>query len=1575
MKTTEKNAIIAKIFAAVVSAVLIVIGAVAACLSMGEVRASEGSTSAGEHVLTLSWAEAEGVSEDGKTYTAKPTKYNDTLNFKITLDLGDSQAVYNPGDVKIKLPWDVLTDLKGNMYSKSIYKYIYNESSILSYNLSSCYSFTCSWNEKQSWQQEEFYYYRNGQEIIIENAVSLSSGTSIGMECQYSYSPFFIEENSVFEIPAHLSISNTDVSTQSVQVQIQQEYDSTSYPKANQTLTQYMKWQNSWGDAPSSDDDRFYVQQMVNGLTYNLHDTSIPYGARLKLTPPEGINIEKIVLFGTEYSLDSLDNLFYITFGTNGIYHPFDLPMIERREDVIVIPYLSSFMPTYVIYSGERPTQYTNYNFEVSIEYEQLSNGSILKSYTHSRSLYYQDLSFVYNGDRISASVDNNINAMPETAVQDLQKGSPLLAFISIRNESDVYDNTPISYSYGCDSILLNGETLIPSEDFEWQLLPSNMSGSGAATISRCSLFQELPEEKNKPILIDKEKLPPATMKIKFANDKQWETYKSFTSSSWGSYMGSSWNAYYFPNFPTQYPSGVSGWKWEYDLSSMDSLYRIQDTMRLPLVIFPTEHVKSLLVDGDNSITPLAVVEAQYKDGSVLSRNEDSAIGVISSVEEINKADMEQYGFLPYRNARTEVIPNQQNSVYTVFKSVSPKSTYYYNAGDDYVEIPSTLCCVITGSRTIEYNNYPQTLMDKFLQSPAFDYQNHHTYYVLLPKGAVFGKIDNVISYKHFTKESVNIPVSTNIIDNFHDSGRQLVRISFDLSGIKSFSYGSVGNYGGIYSGSYGGNIYPDFCSGIEFTSYYPVEALSQYGKNYTINAVYENDLLSDANGMQPDNADWEVFPEEVQKLLSNITGKYSENLNNTTYTKTDVPLNISASYIAGPKHVISTSTAPAYADTTTASLGEDYSYRLAYRTANDGSKTTASDMILFSTLGLNDIDTSAMGDEFASNPSVPHLTSISTYQLEDMGIAPSIYYSTQDLDLSNSSNTDITDSTKWILAASPEDPALVNARRLAIDCTKTSDGSPFILEAGKYIEAFTNMSAPISFEALPDTFTSDMFVQGAIAGATGEGTSITTTKASSVTLNLKDLPISISKSASPAAGDTDSSAAYVQRNQDLDYTITVSNSSNTDYKNIVVEDILPKQFIPNDDGSWASIVQQDGTETPIANLPDVFSYDGDIRTAQITLSSVPRGDSIDIRLHGTVAPDANGTFSNTARIKRISSSVGIASDEIDVSSNEVFHKVLDIGGRKILKDGSLPLAGEFGFSLIRERDTLVDKNIGEHIGGGDGVPDKYQIALTYEVQNGKASFDQIVLTKRNDAGELDETGYAVLQENDIPIFTPNEGYDEKMWIIGSEPQVGQQYRDSYAMVLSFLRSDSDVDTGNGEAPVAPDIEMPLNGSTKPRLQSSRKLSAIESRNDESGLFSFDMELMTADNATSAKDGTYVHRFIMSEEDEGAQGVTYDDSRYMAEVISTDADNDGTLEIQDVKYYKMALDGSLAEVDEAVFVNERVLPIQLAVTGQNGILTLIGAGAVLIITGSIIISRSRNRRQETMYKIEHDRCE
>ncbi len=58
-----------------------------------------------------------------------------------------------------------------------------------------------------------------------------------------------------------------------------------------------------------------------------------------------------------------------------------------------------------------------------------------------------------------------------------------------------------------------------------------------------------------------------------------------------------------------------------------------------------------------------------------------------------------------------------------------------------------------------------------------------------------------------------------------------------------------------------------------------------------------------------------------------------------------------------------------------------------------------------------------------------------------------------------------------------------------------------------------------------------------------------------------------------------------------------------------------------------------------------------------------------------------------------------------------------------------------------------------------DGIPDKYQVRVSYSCVNGSCSFSETYVTLYNEYGEFDEYGGGYLTDEQIPTFTPSPGY------------------------------------------------------------------------------------------------------------------------------------------------------------------------------------------------------------------------
>ena len=99
------------------------------------------------------------------------------------------------------------------------------------------------------------------------------------------------------------------------------------------------------------------------------------------------------------------------------------------------------------------------------------------------------------------------------------------------------------------------------------------------------------------------------------------------------------------------------------------------------------------------------------------------------------------------------------------------------------------------------------------------------------------------------------------------------------------------------------------------------------------------------------------------------------------------------------------------------------------------------------------------------------------------------------------------------------------------------------------------------------------------------------------------------------------------------------------------------------------------------------------------------------------------------------------------------------------LSDGSYTftkVTADHNIKVVYAEDTIGTKNPDE----GDGVPDKYQVTVTYTATNGTVSFDKAVVTLFDSDGNYAEDGTGHLTAAQIPNATPNTGYTGKTWTV-----------------------------------------------------------------------------------------------------------------------------------------------------------------------------------------------------------------
>lgn len=136
--------------------------------------------------------------------------------------------------------------------------------------------------------------------------------------------------------------------------------------------------------------------------------------------------------------------------------------------------------------------------------------------------------------------------------------------------------------------------------------------------------------------------------------------------------------------------------------------------------------------------------------------------------------------------------------------------------------------------------------------------------------------------------------------------------------------------------------------------------------------------------------------------------------------------------------------------------------------------------------------------------------------------------------------------------------------------------------------------------------------------------------------------------------------------------------------------------------------------------------------------------------------------------------------------------------GDKVEKDATIIL------NYVSDR--LIDPTEPSNPGGGDNIPDRYQIGVNYAAINGSVSFGSTVVTKRDAAGKPAENGTAVLAAAHIPIARPNEGFGNGTW--DKEPKVGTEVKNDETLTITYVAEedtmsdpsrDPDDDPTNGD--------------------------------------------------------------------------------------------------------------------------------------------------------------------------------
>ena len=160
---------------------------------------------------------------------------------------------------------------------------------------------------------------------------------------------------------------------------------------------------------------------------------------------------------------------------------------------------------------------------------------------------------------------------------------------------------------------------------------------------------------------------------------------------------------------------------------------------------------------------------------------------------------------------------------------------------------------------------------------------------------------------------------------------------------------------------------------------------------------------------------------------------------------------------------------------------------------------------------------------------------------------APVVYYSTKARDQFTGSDWDVTNAETW----TPTMPPKEEITAVAVDCTKATDGSPFVMFGRQSASFYINMRSSTNPEDVGKNTVNQAIFKGNINNEPSDATSDTV-------VTLTEEEPEIHKESNPVSGTADS-PTILSAGDDLVYTITVKNK-NEDFvvPDIVVEDEMP---------------------------------------------------------------------------------------------------------------------------------------------------------------------------------------------------------------------------------------------------------------------------------------------------------------------------------------------------------------------------------------------------------------------------------
>lgn len=898
----------------------------------------------------------------------------------------------------------------------------------------------------------------------------------------------------------------------------------------------YYEWQSSWGPRPDDASDYFYMYWSISSYTFNnqpyelmltedtIHDGTIVYSSMdYTETPYKRTENER----GTSYT----NHLYVVTKHPKTLLNPIPATGLDIKNQARVVANWKSGYVTELV----APATYTMYKWEYTIgEFDKTNYPGAFKN-------NFSDQGFKRSGSSvqtISSGQDLILNGTDidlewELHYDGVSADTPILWDEETNTYSRQQRVIAIADGVNNDIMYSSGSS---SSKYVWQPITGNyVLSDNDYTIKKLRIFVNEYDgsyhngEWGGPTLRSDHGLwKDIDIYVRYRNSNKLTYYKCVRPwATYSDYVGTS-NQYGYTDVTL--PPDVVGWEVRYPTKYFSTYLQVNMLTTLHATTDVKSYIQSDVLEGCYSeIKNRGYCNIWTSDNAMEDPDTWSIRYMLSNFTEDTWSDPKIFfhvtdwtGGLNGANKEIWELTKTQGSMYAR-KYSSSRDTVLFDVERGIQENPM----VITGW---SYN------------SAAMMPVKTGRFYDLLPRGAtvsrdsIFGILgasnstssphgsnpaENYTTAKentknHIPKEYYNVQ----FVEDWENSGRTMMIIDFtaptNSTNYASFYYLLRMTYQDVVS--FGTSVQND----VAFIDTTPD---NKYSYAYSLQSALQNDAyLYETINITNDFVSYAAAPTNYIPVDAYSWGFYKSVDTQGGYVSSDITI---------PNNL--------------------YTYKINYAQSD---YAEVNSMVFYDVLERGAY-TNAFNDGQIDKPTewsgtfesidITPLKSLIKSGTTDVYCAPVIYYSTKEKSTFNGADWNVANTETWTTVM----PDKADITAIAVDCTKATDGSEFVMTGRKSATFYIKMRSPIDPDAVDKKAVNQAMFHGVVNNEPSESTSDT-----EVTLTEEEPEIH--KESDPETG-TETDPTIISSGDELNYTLTVKNM-NKDFAvpNIIVEDEIP---------------------------------------------------------------------------------------------------------------------------------------------------------------------------------------------------------------------------------------------------------------------------------------------------------------------------------------------------------------------------------------------------------------------------------